>query len=341
MRLSKFSIQFVAIGTVLFPGFTRSQSAQPRIASGVTNLVGLATNGPAVFRTYDWHAAPASSIEHSSPGTNPSAPSPTPRSTGTNFVFDHFLPASLSYAIWTNLLARTNGRTTQIWSERTHPAGWPAKRPIAKWDTNNLMWGMAGLTALSPCWEREGSSGQAPVTALTRRHGYARGHSMGEPGFHEGIAGKKVWFLDKDNQWAEVKVLREVIRVGNGRDYTLLLFDRDLPPSIEPAQVASFTNVLAKYPPIPGAPRCLLKTEQSGRVSADLPGFTVNSWKAGDSGSPDLLPLGNQLVFTNGRSTSGPTRKMQADMDELCRQARVDPKPYQMLWADLSGFPAY
>src|SRR4051794_13344003 len=103
---------------------------------------------------------------------------------------------------------------------------------------------------------------------------------MGPPCFHEGIAGKKVWFLDKNNQLAEVKVLREVIRLGDGRDYTLLLFDRDLPESIEPVHVAGYTNVLAKYPSVPGAPRWFLKTEQSGHVGADLPGFTVNSWKA-------------------------------------------------------------
>ncbi len=326
---------------MLAPASTRPQPAEATITTGVTNLVGLTTNGPAVFRVYGWNSAPASSAENSSPDAHPSPRVPPRPSNGTNFVFDHFLPSSLSCAIWTNLLGRTNGRTTQIWSTRIHPEGWPANPPTVKWDTNNLMWGMAGLTALSPCWEREGSSGQAPVTALTRRHGYARGHSMGQSGFHQGISGKKVWFLDKRNQLAEVKVLREVIRVGSGGDYTLLLFDRDLPDSIEPLQVASFTNVLAKYPPVPGAPRCLLKTEQSGRVGADLPGFTVNTWKAGDSGSPDLLPLGNQLVFTNGRSTSGPSREMQADMDELCRQARLDPKRYQMIWADLSEFPAY
>jgi hypothetical protein len=341
MKFSKFFIPLLEVGILLGSGSARSQSIEARITNGGANHVSVTTNGPAVFRAYGSNVAPASSIEASSPATHPDAGFSPQRSSGTNLVFDHFLPESLSHAIWTNLLARTNGRTTQIWSTRIHPEGWPAKRPTVKWDTNNLMWGMAGLTALSPCWEREGSSGQAPVTALTRRHGYARGHSMGEPGFHQGMTGKKVWFLDKDSQLAEVKVLREVIRVGAAGDYTLLLFDRDLPPSIEPLQVASFTNVLAKYPPVPNAPRCLLKTEQSGRVSADLPGFTVNTWKAGDSGSPDLLPLGNQLVFTNGRSTSGPTREMQADMDELCRQARLDPKPYQMIWADLSGFPAY
>ena len=57
------------------------------------------------------------------------------------------------------------------------------------------MWGMTGLTALSPCWSGEGSPGQVPITALTRRHGYARGHDMGPQGFSKAHAGQKVWFL--------------------------------------------------------------------------------------------------------------------------------------------------
>jgi len=85
----------------------------------------LVTNGPAVYTTTD--------------------PSPTT----TNLVFDHFLPNSLSNFTWTNMLAHTNGRDTQVWSERTHPAGWPAVPPVVKWNTNSLIWGMKGMTGLT------------------------------------------------------------------------------------------------------------------------------------------------------------------------------------------------
>ena len=76
-------------------------------------------------------------------------------------------------------------------------------------------------------------------------------------------------------------------------------------------------------------------------MSAEIPGFTVPTWMAGDSGSPVMLPLPGELVFVGGRSTTGPTTQMQADMDELCRQQQLDPKRYQMRWADLSRFPDY
>jgi hypothetical protein len=46
-------------------------------------------------------------------------------------------------------------------------------------------------------------------------------------------------------------------------------------------------------------------------------------------------------VFISGRVTSGPTKEMQADMDELCRLEGLDSRKYQMQWADLGKFPAY
>jgi hypothetical protein len=54
-----------------------------------------------------------------------------------------------------------------------------------------------------------------------------------------------------------------------------------------------------------------------------------------------MLPLPGELVFYGGRSTTGPTPEMQADMDELCRLQKLDPRRYQMRWADLSKFPDY
>jgi hypothetical protein len=176
-----------------------------------------------------------------------------------------------------------------------------------------------------------------PITALTRRHGYARGHGMGADGFNTRRAGLKVWFLTANNKLVEVKITQSVVRSFAGgqpiRDYTILLFDRDLPSGIEPVAVAT-TNLIARYQPLPGTPWVLFKTEQWGNVSAELPGFTVNTWKGGDSGSPNLVPLGNELLFIGGRSTTGPSAAMQADMDELCRLGGLDPKKYQMRWRD-------
>jgi hypothetical protein len=256
----------------------------------------------------------------------------------TNAVFSHYLQHSLENLAWTNLLALTNGRNTVVWSVRLHTPNWPRTPPQAGWNTNGLMWGMEGLTALSPCWEGEGFSGQVPITALTRRHGYTRGHGMGPAGFRAQLAGKKVWFLDLHNQLIEARIAREVVRTLETctRDYTIVLFDRDLPATVHPLPVTDPFRLFEQGPNpcyfCRGAPVPLVKTEQGGQVGCELPGFNINTWKGGDSGSPNMLPLPGQLVFVSGRSTSGASAEMQADMDQLCRLQGLNPATYQMQW---------
>src|SRR5262249_5520011 len=148
------------------------------------NIVGWVTNGSAVFARV---LAPATNAAVDS--QSPVRPKPDNAGTNqsaliTNKVFHHFFADSLSHLIWTNFIAHTNGRGTTVWSGRTHSPNWPATPPVAVWNTNSLIWGMKGVTALSPCWEVEGAPGQVPVTALTRRHAYTRGHGMGADGFN-------------------------------------------------------------------------------------------------------------------------------------------------------------
>jgi hypothetical protein len=265
----------------------------------------------------------------------------------TNNVFDHFLPESLNALVWTNFIAHTNGRNTAVWSVRAHPQGWPGRAPEAQWNTKCLMWGMKGLTALSPCWEMEGNPGQVPITALTRRHGYTRGHGMGSDRVGNDYRGKKVWFLTSENKLIETTVLREIVRTAetSRRDYSILLFSSDLPESIQPMRVVNPSEVFSfphsKYVSCPGAPCPIFKTEQGGNVGADVAGFTLNTFKAGDSGSPNMLPMPGELIFWTGRSTAGASPEMQADMDKLCRLEGLDPSKYQLQWMDLAGYPTY
>lgn len=300
--------------------------APPSLANEATpDLVGWATNGPAVYTPVR------------SPVTNQTVNSVA---YVTNLTFDHYLPNSLSHFVWTNVIARTNGRSTTLWSERAHPPGWPTNAPTLAWNKSSLLWGMKGMTGLSPCWEGEGSPGQVPITALTRRHGYTRGHGMGTDGVRTNWAGQKVWFVTANNQRVEAVIARAIVRTIRG-DYTIFLFRKDLPPGIEPLRVVALTNLLARFPVCVGAPRPVFQTEQVGNVNAGIPGFTVNAWKGGDSGAPDLLPLANELVFCAGRSTASPSPVMQADMDTLCRMEGLNPRAYQLQWVDLSRFPAY
>jgi hypothetical protein len=90
----------------------------------------------------------------------------------------------------------------------------------------------------------------------------------------------------------------------------------------------------------------MIYTEQGGNVDTSgwatgISGFTYNFWKGGDSGSPDMLLVGEDLVFTKGRSTSGPSAHMQGAMDALSTLSGLTPASYQMAWKDMSAFPTY
>ena len=316
-------------------------------ATGTNTFIGWSTNGAAIFQNYrvarEWN--------NSFPTNNPASPTnpmllktPTANSAFTNRVLAGFLPESLNHHVWTNFIAHTNGREMRIWSQRTHPLGWPTHAPVIHWNTNSLVWGMKGFTALSPCWEGEVNSGQVPITLLTRRHGYTRGHGMGAEGFNTRQLGAKVWFLAADNSLVTVAIRRGVVRAGKQGDYTLFLFDRDLPDTIQPIRVAAPAEVQSRYldsAPGSGGSYPVFKTEQGGNVSAEVAGFTLNTWKGGDSGSPNLLPLPGELVFFSGRSTAGPSADMQADMDALSKMEGLSPNDYQLRWVELSKFPSY
>lgn len=357
MKLRLLSWMCCCLGCALLDASAQSNTTvhapaggTPRTALSTTNHLGLVTNGPARVQLFQITQSWTNPTPLRNPilATNPYYMKMRQSTfSWTNAVFDGFVPGSLHYVIWTNFLTLTNGRSLHLWSERTHPAGWPATRPVVRWNTNNVAWGLRGLTALSPCWEGEGYPGQVPFTALTRRHAYTRGHGVGVEGFGSSRAGQKVWFLTRDNTLVEAVIARHVTRTSptNGvhRDYTLVLFDRDLPDSIEPVRVVGSTNLQAHYRPtgLANAPYPIFQSEQSGSMSTGVAPLVVNTWKSGDSGSPNLIPLPGELVFISGRSTSGPSREMQNDMDELCRLQKLNPQQYQLRHADLSQYPRY
>ena len=323
-------------------GCVASQGATtpPRLISESTNQLGFTTNASVI-----WEAWAITRVYSNSPPTNLPPRFATNAAflrgqvreyTYTNRTFHSFLPGTLNHLIWTNYLAHTNGRTLRIWTERGHSPGWPKQPPYAKWNTNSVIWGMKGALALSPCWEGEGAPGQVPLTALTRRHVYTRGHHLGP---ESKLQGQKAWFVLPDNQMLEVKIKQAIIRVpptGPG-DYTVMLLDQDLPEIIEPVAAARMEDVQKYYPMSSQgpAPRPFFQPEQGGNVSTGVAPLTVNTWKGGDSGSPDFIPLPGVLVFVSGRSTSGPSPAMQADMDELCRREKLNPAKYQLRWVDL------
>jgi hypothetical protein len=199
------------------------------------------------------------------------------------------------------------------------------------------------MTAISQVCEGEGAFGQGELTLLTRRHAYLRGHSMGANGLHPEKVGVRVWYCTLDNQVIERKVKLELVRAGDPLhpgDYSIVLFDADLPPGIEPMRVADPALVRRKYFFGDMRDKPVFMPLQGGYVSAGLPGWTVQIG-GGDSGAPIMLPLPGELVFFAGLTTSPPSAQMQADMDMLSRKAGLNPRRYQMQWVNLDSYPDY
>jgi hypothetical protein len=363
LRKQSASILARAIAMTVFATAVSSQSSLAQSPQPTREYIGKYTNGPAQYQMFRLTTLsvrtqavriPPHLLTNAAFATNRLMQRLfTNTYSYTNIAFTQFEPDSLQHHVWTNFLAHTNGRDIVIWSQRSHDASWPTNPPIVRWNTNSLIWGMRGMTAISPCWVGEGAAGQVPMTALTRRHAYTRGHGMGDDGFNTYNAGRKVWFVARDNSLVEATIVRQVTRnaasTNEHRDYTVVMFDRDLPASIEPMTVTTMRDINKRYmlfngPPFPmqsPLPIPMFQTEQQGHVSSAIPPLVYGTWKGGDSGSPNMIPMPGELVFFSGRSTSGPTPGMQADIDELCRLEKVNPAKYQLRWADLSRFKEY
>lgn len=265
---------------------------------------------------------------------------------------------SLAKAVWTHYIAHTNGRSMRLWAQYTCPAGWPTSAaPILAWNPESLITAYSNYTGISQCWEGQGNRGQVPITLLTRRHAYTRGHQTGAPPdgqahFQPSRVGQRVWFVTPDNQVVEARIANWLTRLGrdskeNGNrnqnrdsnfDYSLMIFSNDLPAGIMPLKVMRAADYRDLYASDTNWPRVIFKTEQGGRVSSGVAPFICDTWKGGDSGSPDMLPMGGWLVFIGGRATSGPTQQMQADIDALTRSQGLETNRYQLDWVDLTAW---
>ncbi len=244
---------------------------------------------------------------------------------------------------WQDILAETSTRTPGLWVSvpvTNQPTG-------MAWNTNCLIYGKRGFTAISQLnsWDvGNNGPGIVPVTALTRRHGYTRGHGMGPTttNLNPLALDMTVWFVTTNSpptNLVAVNVLAYIVHAGDdGYEYTVLLFDSDLPrDGISPMEVGGETTndtvILAtsqtSYGGVPGS----VAIRSPDLCGLDSPFFFPVV--PGDSGSPLMRPtLDNALVFYTGLDSSGPCPQMQLDMDTLSASPpwSLDPAKYQMKW---------
>ncbi len=253
-------------------------------------------------------------------------------------AFAGFVPGSMANAICAAF--HTNGRSTRMWERSQIPQGWPNEPPVLRWNTNSLLWGRKGMTAISQVFEGMGAFGQGAITALTRRHGYTRGHHMGPSGLQPHQAGRRIWFCTRDNRLVERRIQFLLVRSGekgNPGDYSIIFFDEDLPPEIEPMRVVERDKVNRKYFFGDTTRKPMFWALQGGFVSGGMTEWKVPV-RGGDSGSPIMVPLPGEVVFFGGITTSPPSPRMQIDMDLLTLRAGLDPGQYQMQWVNVDSY---
>jgi hypothetical protein len=240
---------------------------------------------------------------------------------------------SPAWTIYTNHLAHTNNKTINLWATNYHPI--KTNTPILAWDTNSLLYGKTGFTAISQANSFQGK--YAPVTALTKRHGFTAGHALTTEstfGF-AGHEGTKVWFCGSDNKLVTMTNAIAYVRTTN-YDYALFIFTTDLPDTVTPMAV---TNP-------PSSIGVCFRKNQDGKMSANLrppfessdsskPPFNdYSTTEGGDSGSANMIPTTDgSLVFIGGISTSGAlSDQMQQDMNILTLYLNLNTNDYGLNW---------
>jgi hypothetical protein len=251
-------------------------------------------------------------------------------------------PPTLQAALWASFSSATNARpgTTQF-------ANMSTLNPT--FDTNSVTFGLTGYNACAaeanpaPGFVWTNQTWYIPVTALTRRHVYYRGHSTGGTNgqfMPTGIA-SPLHFIRTDGSI----YLAYVAGVKKGlQDYNVAILSNDLPADIQPMMMAdpnALAEKLAKNP-VGFWPnfKPLLGYCQHNKIGT-IDGVSFNPhnfYVGGDSGSPDFYILNGALVFVEGRTTSGWCPQMQADCDQLTTWAGLNPAQYQIALLDLSQF---
>jgi len=256
---------------------------------------------------------------------------------------------SSALAVATNWITYTNGKGCALWNTRS-----TNNPPSLAWNTGCLLYGKTGFTAIS---QRDDWNwaypGQLPVTALTSRHGYMRGHGTAGTtnnvpfaGYNTNYNGQNVYFCTSNSTVVTATVTNAYTRCWGSDllDYTILVFSADLPSTIHPMAIPLYYGTPTSY-------SVVFNTEQGGQMTANNPPFPSLSpafgapadadafppfnqavtFKGGDSGSPIMLPTTDDvLVFLGGDSTSPASSQMQFDMDTLSTSVGIEPENYQM-----------
>jgi hypothetical protein len=269
---------------------------------------------------------------------------------------------TLANFLFTNTAAHTNGKVGYIWSGF---AWGQTNATNCAWLTNGFLTGLRGATAISAANEvgQFGTIGTyATGTALTRRHVYVLGHDNGgTPGEIVSVAvknGKKYWFIGTNNVAVSGTIADNRVCLANGEDWSIFFLSSDLPDEVETMRCVmdgdrldlarfvtpgNFWNKMPAPPPWPVWP--VFGTCQHNQIGGNISQYAIFDNHpinvGGDSGSPDMILLTNEVVFLSGRSCSGVTSLMLSNMNAMTLSAGLSTNHYryQPQFVDLSAWP--
>jgi hypothetical protein len=210
------------------------------------------------------------------------------------YRFESYETGTLAAALWDHYTANTNGKVSQMWSSRTIGS--------ATWNANTLAKLGTNYTGLAYGWQGQSAAGIPPVTAISRRLAYTRGHGMGATGTNSANATKQIWFLTAANATITNTITEQVTSAGYGEDWTIFVLANALPETIAPVALVSPATLATKRPPS-GGPHPILFTTQSGTAYSGRDSW-VGSLNPGDSGNPRMIFPGGQLAMFAGTTTS-------------------------------------
>jgi hypothetical protein len=113
-----------------------------------------------------------------------------------------------------------------------------------------------------------------------------------------------VWFSTANNAVVEATIATAYLRNSGGYDYTIVIFENDLPLDITPMQVAQLPS--PEYYAVRFQPcqhnYLSANVGPFSSIDISIPAFNEhNTWLGGDSGSPDMLTTADaKLIFIGG-----------------------------------------
>lgn len=241
-------------------------------------------------------------------------------------------------------LSRTN-RSTALWTRREHINIWPTNRTMQIWNTNSLLYGLEGYSALSQCHVGEFLCGHPSFTLITPRHAYGAGHMFALRGYgeyHTGI------FFCGTNGAVQMGITTNAICYADAqtRDYILVQFDHDI-TNAQPVTVMTSSDFLKYVMPHTMGKWVWLLPNKWGNVAA-YPNQYPNplfqnlyepSVDFGDSGCPNLVPTPDgKLVFSGGRTSTMINDQMLRDLAALCATNGLDTNIYWPKFYDFSKY---